>query len=160
MKVKVLDPSNQYQKTAAKLVVDRGGELGTGLNFDLLITFAGVESTAVGFQVAEAADRERYVLVLVPEGQNANGIRAESKFLTLKPFTPQNLESILRDYLDKHRRGNLKRFNFVIPRHLADYLEWIPKGKGKSKSDFVRELIEKEKQADSKYISFNKNHES
>ncbi len=153
MKVKVLDPSNQYQKTAEKLVIDRGGELGTGLNFDLLVTFAGVESTAVGFQVAEAAERERYVLVLVPEGKEAGGIRAESKFLTLKTFTAQNLESILRDYLDKHRRGNLKRFNFVIPRHLADYLEWIPKGKNKSKSDFVRELIEGELNKDSSYRS-------
>ncbi len=153
MKVKVLDPSNQYQKTAEKLVIDRGNELGTGSVFDVLVAFAGTESTALGFQVAEAADRERYVLVLAPEGIQADGIRAQSKFLTLKTFNPQNLESILRDYLDKHRRGNLKRFNFVIPRHLADYLEWIPKGKNKSKSDFVRELIEGELSKDGQYRS-------
>ncbi len=153
MKVKVLDPSNQYQKIAEKLVIDRGGELGTGAVFDVLVAFAGTESTALGFQVAEAADRERYVLVLAPEGSPAEGIRAQSKFLTLKTFNSQNLEDLLRDYLDKHRRGNLKRFNFVIPRHLSDYLEWIPKGKNKSKSDFVRELIERELSKDEQYRS-------
>jgi hypothetical protein len=151
MKVKVLDPSGQYKKAAEQLVLDRGGEKGEGTGFDLLIAFAGQESTAVGFQVAEAADRERYVLVLVPEGRTAVGIRVESKFLTVKTFNSQNLEMLLRDYLDKHRRGNLRRFNFVIPRPLAEYLEWVPRGKRKSKSDFVRDLIQKEMEQEQKY---------
>lgn len=156
MKVKILDTTGQYAILAEKLVSARGGVVVADGNFDVMVAFLGKESTTAGFQIAEAAERQRYVLVLVPEEMEA-GVRAASKFLTVKNYTPQNIERILKEYLDHRRRGNLKRFNFVIPRELTDYLEWVPRGRGVSKSDFVRDLIQKELSQDEKYKSSNQN---
>jgi hypothetical protein len=157
MKVKILDTTGKYSVLAEKLVSVRGGAVTTDGNFDVLVAFLDNESTAAGFQIAEAAERQRYVLVLLPEGQKS-GVREESKFLTVKNYTPESVERILKEYLDHRRRGNLKRFNFVIPRELVDYLQWVPRGRGVSKSDFVRDLIQKELSQDEKYKSLN-NHE-
>jgi len=154
MKVKVIDTSGKYQAKAEQLVEERGGTVASGRNFDVLLAFLIGENTQAGFQVAEAAERQRYVLVLVPAGsEDKAGVREDSKFLTLKSFQEENLSRIIKEYLDHRKRGNLKRFNFVIPSEQVQYLEWVAKNKKQSKSDFVRELIQKEMGNDEDYRS-------
>jgi len=156
MKVKIIDTTGKYQAQAKQLVQERGGEVAAERNFDVLIAFLAGESTRAGFQVAEAAERQRYVLVLTPEEEaDSAGVRAGSKFLTLKSFSEENWKQTLSEYLDHRRRGNLKRFNFVIPNEQVQYLEWVAKNKKQSKSDFVRDLIQKEMANDADFRSDN-----
>lgn len=152
MNIRIVDITNKYKEAATKIAESKGAKVVEDRRFDVLIAFLTKENTALGFLVAEAAERQRYVLALVPPDKKENpGVRVSSKFLTLKTFDEYNFEKTVSEYIDHRRHGNLKRFNFVIPEELVRYLEWVPQGKQTSKSDFVRELIQQEMENDQDY---------
>ncbi|EKD49631.1 MAG: hypothetical protein ACD_63C00091G0014 [uncultured bacterium] len=144
MKVHVLDKDKKYSERILAFLREKNVGIDEVGNFDVLLALLYKDDTEMGFKIAEASTRGKYVLVLAPAGFEPKGIREKSKFLTLKYFTGENLLEIVSAYVAKRERGNLRRFNFVIDGEIANYLNHIQRDYGKSKSDFVRELIKKE----------------
>ena len=154
MKVKIFEENEKYLPLLERMAVQNDWEVVRTGNFDVLVTFLSEKSTANGFQIAEAIHTDRHVLALISEGISSEqfGIEQNRKLITIKQFNEGNVVRIVNEYLDHRKRGNLKRFNFVIPREQIQYLEWVAKRKGQSKSNFVRDLISKQLDQDKDYL--------
>ncbi|MFC1618221.1 hypothetical protein ACFL2B_03000 [Patescibacteria group bacterium] len=153
MKVRIFEESVGHGPLLERMAVENKWEVVRDNSYDVLITFISEKSTANGFIIAEAIHTDRYVLALVPDGESLDslGIDPQKKLISVKSFNEGSLVRLVQEYLDLRRRGNLKRFNFVIPREQVEYLEWVTNNRGKSKSNFVRQLISEQLDKDEDY---------
>lgn len=114
---------------------------------DLVIAEASAKSFSTGFQVANAIQQKKPVLILTRnnalEGTFGSGI--SSDFVRSENYTPETLRDIIADFINENNIENKDlRFNFFIDRQIYNYLRWAAYQTGKNKSEILRELILRE----------------
>ena len=79
----------------------------------------------------------------------------ESPFLTVKEYNLGNYRRILQEFLGESGiEGGLTRYNLVLDKKQKYYLDWISTRTKKSRSEIVRQAIEKIIQEDQKYKKY------
>lgn len=121
---------------------------------DAMIVEASYPSIGVGRTMSICLEMKKNVLVLyqtVPHGlllgEEHLLIGDKNRLLTVKKYGIENavkLREIITTFLKKVEKRTLKiRFNLMIDKAQKDYLNWISKRQTISKSDFIRQLIDK-----------------
>jgi hypothetical protein len=115
---------------------------------DVAIVDATRRSYSVGFQVATAIHQKKPVLVLTRNNALAGtfGSGVQSDFVQHLNYTDTDtLRKGIADFLrDNTMDSKDLRFNFFIDRQIHNYLRWASYSSGKTKSEIIRELIERE----------------
>jgi len=115
---------------------------------DILVFEASWPSTIyVGFKIMLAFGKGKPVIVLYKEGSGFDphwyeGV--ETRNALWVAYTEKNLEEKLLLAVEKANKMVDIRFNLFIPRKLMAYLDWIVREVGINKSEYIRNLIEKE----------------
>lgn len=114
---------------------------------DVVIAEASGKSFSTGFQIANAIQLRKPVLILTHNdslrGTYGSGIKQD--FVEYMVYSPDTLEDIISDFLVENELSNKDlRFNFFITQKIYNYLRWASYKTRKSKSEILRELIEKE----------------
>lgn len=115
---------------------------------DVLIVDVSEHSFAVGFQVATAINQKKPVLMLVGSdskgGSFASGIKSD--FVKVKKYQNEfEVGLIAKDFLVENSIENKDlRFNFFIDKKIYNYLRWTSYKSHKSKSEILRELVNRE----------------
>lgn len=114
---------------------------------DLVIAEASAKSFSTGFQVANAIQLKKPVLILTRndalKGTFGSGI--SSDFVRNETYTSDTLRDIITDFINENNIDNKDlRFNFFIDRQIYNYLRWAAYKTGKNKSEILRELIIRE----------------
>ena len=113
---------------------------------DAMIVEASTPSFGVGYLLAQALNERRPVLCLYPEDKDIDLLSdsingSTSSLITLRRYRPDTLSSMVTDYLNGLDLNPLKKFNFVASKEIVDFIEDAAKKAGKSKSEFLRDLI-------------------
>lgn len=123
---------------------------------DALIADISIPSSSVGFQVGLALSKKIPVLCLYSENfgskeapQVINAIN--SPLLVISEYNSKNVGSVVKKFLSNLPKTKLIKFNFIITPQIAEYLEWGSKNGEVSKSDFLREKVEKIIESDQEY---------
>ena len=114
---------------------------------DVVIAEATTKSFSVGYQVANAIRQKLPVLILTSNdslrGSFASGL--DANFVVNKTYTEENLRNIISDFLfDNNINNRDMRFNLFINKRIYNYLRWMSYKTHKSKSEILREIVEKE----------------
>lgn len=114
---------------------------------DLVIAEATAKSFATGFQVANAIQLKKPVLILTRNnalaGTFSSGI--SSDFVRKEDYDLKNVRDIISDFINENNIENKDlRFNFFIDRQIYNYLRWAAYKTGKNKSEILRELVLRE----------------
>jgi hypothetical protein len=114
---------------------------------DIVIADASAKSFSTGFQVANAIQQKKPVLILADDGSLkdtfASGIKSD--FINIAEYTNENLKDIICDFMVNNEIDNKDlRFNFFIDRKIHNYLRWASYKTGKNKSEILRELVIRE----------------
>jgi len=123
---------------------------------DLVIADVSVPSSSVGYQIGVALSKKIPVLCLYSEEsgvkrppQVIEAIR--SPLLVIDSYKTGDIKSKIKAFLKNIPSKSLIKFNFIISEEIADYLYWGSSTKGISKSDFLRDVVEKVIDADKNY---------
>jgi hypothetical protein len=112
---------------------------------DICIFEASSASASLGFLASQAMNLGKPIIVL---SQNQDSLfifkSIKSKQMITLVYNQQNLETKLKEAIDKAAFSINLRFNLFIPRNLMAYLDWVTKNVGVNKSEYIRMLIEKE----------------
>ncbi len=114
---------------------------------DLVIAEATVKSFSTGFQVANAIQQKKPVLILTRNDELAGtfGSGIDSDFVRQKSYNAGNVRDIICDFINENNIDSKDlRFNFFIDRQIHNYLRWASYSTGKNKSEILRELILRE----------------
>lgn len=114
---------------------------------DLVIAEASAKSFSTGFQVANAVQQKKPVLILTYNdalgGTFGSGIAPD--FVSSKVYTKETLRETITDFIGENEIDNKDlRFNFFIDRKIHNYLRWASYKTGKNKSEILRDLILRE----------------
>lgn len=114
---------------------------------DLVIAEASAKSFSTGFQVANAIQQKKPVLILTRnnalQGTFGSGIAPD--FVDSKQYTLENVQDVISDFINGNNIDNKDlRFNFFIDRQIYNYLRWAAYTTGKNKSEILRELVLRE----------------
>jgi hypothetical protein len=114
---------------------------------DVVIAEATARSFSTGFQVANAIQQKKPVLILSRDnalvGSFSSGI--SSNFVHSESYTKDNVQDIIADFINENTFDNKDmRFNFFIDRQIYNYLRWASYKTGKNKSEILRELVLRE----------------
>lgn len=114
---------------------------------DIIIAEASVKSFSTGFQVANAIQQKKPVLILTRnnalDGTFGSGINSD--FVRNETYTLDTIQDIISDFINENSVENKDlRFNFFIDRQIYNYLRWASYKTGKNKSEILRELILRE----------------
>ena len=109
---------------------------------DVMVFESSYPSLGAGYMIQKSLEMNKPVLVLYFKGNIPTflaGIQDE-KF-QLVEYTEKNLESKIKDAIEKAKSLADKRFNFFISPSLLTYLNQAAKEQGVTKSTFIRNLI-------------------
>jgi len=125
---------------------------------DVVILEGTVRSTTIGYQLTFALQKGKPVLFLTQTPQNKlrklfiGGVK--SPLLTLKSYNKNNLTQIVKDYLVNVEKGTRIRFNLVLDKSLDNYIEWAAFTYKKSKTEIIKNAIEKKIKKDKRYQKY------
>jgi len=126
-------------------------------DFDLVILEIDKNDKTIYQIIFEALLHQKPVLLLYkyhsrrPHNLNFKLEEKILKNLTIKGYVPIHLPQILEKFFFDMEKGIAERFNFFITKDIEDYLNWIPYGIAKTRSDFIRGLIRDQMKKDKKY---------
>jgi hypothetical protein len=110
---------------------------------DVVIIENSQESFQLGMEAAFAMLSKKPVLcVSIIEDFSEKIV---NPYFSAAKYNEYNIDEIIADFIHRHNKGHLsERFNlFLSPRQVA-YLEKVTKNKGINKSEYLRDLIEKD----------------
>lgn len=115
---------------------------------DALIADVSFSSASVGFQVGLALSRKIPVLCIYSEEfgekEAPQVIQAiKSPMLLIKSYTEKSLKKVVKEFFNELPENKLIKFNFIITPKISEYLNWGSEKNDISKSDFLREIVEK-----------------
>lgn len=130
--------------------------------FDMLIAEIRDFSTEINYQVVLSLIQKKPVLCIYPEGSNvpknlppAKGTIAKN--LTLKSYNRHSLHEVIKEFIESvDQGGKAERFNFFLTPDLKEYVNWVPFGRGTTRSGFIRQLIRDQMKNDENYRTFTK----
>lgn len=114
---------------------------------DVVIAEVSSRSFSVGFQMANAVQQKKPVLTLANGGIWSNNFsyNISSDLVRNMSYTKDNVRDIISDFLiDNTIENKDLRFNFFINKKIYNYLRWASYQKNKSKSEILRDLIDRE----------------
>lgn len=123
---------------------------------DVMIVEATYPSIGVGHTISMALQMYKSILVLYRSPENPHGLLLgdPERLLTIKkydPKEPQKLKEILKTFLEHAQKKLLRiRLNLMIDEEQDEYLNLISQTRGISKSNFIRQLIDKSKKGEIK----------
>lgn len=132
-------------------------------DFDLMIADIEETSTALGCSIAIALTNRKPVLCLYSEKSTnkSNMLPPQQekyfKFLTAKAYNKNNLQEIIKNFLEEKDEQMHSRFNFFVSSEISNYLDWITFNRQQSRADFIRRLIHEQLDEDKQYKSYLKN---
>lgn len=114
---------------------------------DVIIAEVGAKSFFVGFQVARAIQLRKPTLILSQsdEVDSIIGLYKGEEGLRFEVYDSSSLRGIIENFL-KEERNNLKdvRFNMFLSRINISYLNWLSDKTGLTKSELIRQLLDKD----------------
>lgn len=114
-------------------------------NSDLFVVEASYPSLSVGFEISQALERGKSVVVLYSDGDAfrfLQGLKSE-KLLVVK-YDLKSLKKVLADSIECASEQMDTRFNFFISPKIANYLDWVARKKRTPRAVYLRRLIEKD----------------
>ncbi|MBI5358534.1 hypothetical protein HZB69_02800 [Candidatus Amesbacteria bacterium] len=132
---------NMYKKTAEAIRAADG-----------VILEGTISAVAIGQQLTLALDSNKPTLILIHleagEGPVVSGSfsdPAKRNLLYIERYTQSNLEQKLDGFFKSlAQKHGLTRINLVLDRTIDNYLEWSAFQKKKSKSQIIRDAMQKE----------------
>lgn len=123
---------------------------------DTLIADVSFSSASVGFQVGLALSRKIPVLCIYSEEfgekEAPQVIQAiKSPLLMIKSYTKKSLKKVVKEFFNDLPENKLIKFNFIVTPKISEYLNWGSVKSEISKSDFLREIVEKVIDSDSEF---------
>lgn len=123
---------------------------------DVVVAEVGAKSFFVGFQVSRAIQLKKPTLILsqTSEVDSIIGINKGEEGLHFKVYDQSTLRPIIEQFL-KSERNNLKdiRFNMFLSRININYLNWLSEETGLTKSELIRQLLDKDMKSSKFWIS-------
>ena len=114
---------------------------------DIVIAEATAKSFFVGYQVAQAVNKKKPVLILAKSNtfSGVEELKASSDFIKGAAYTSENLGATIEKFIhDNDIQSKDMRFNFFIDRKIYNYLRWASFKTGKTKAEILRDLVENE----------------
>jgi len=114
---------------------------------DVAIAEASSKSFSIGFQVANAIQQKKPLLILTRNQslEDSFGSGISSEFVQFAEYNDENLEKIIVDFIRNNTIDNKDlRFNFFIDRKIYNYLRWVSFKTGKTKAEILRDLVKKD----------------
>jgi len=113
---------------------------------DLVVIDLSARSFGAGYIFGQALAHRRPVLCLhpddVPEKQVSEIVKGStSSLVTLKTYNSKTIDEIVRDYLAGVSLDNLRKFNFIATDEIMQFIDAGAEREGKSKSEFLRDLL-------------------
>lgn len=122
---------------------------------DVMIIEGTVNSISLGHQLSYALEKNKPVLFLTQEPHDQlNNLficGVKTSLLTVKNYTKDNLAHIITDYLAQDNGDKKVRFNLVIDKPQDNYLEWAAFTGQRSKTEIIKQAINKLIQSDKQY---------
>jgi len=117
-------------------------------NIDILVADVSLPSSSVGYQIGLALSKRIPVLCLYSEefgGKEAPQViqAINSPFLAISGYNSKNIQNVIRKFINNLPENKLIKFNFIITPKIAEYLDAGSRQQKVSKSDFLREIVEK-----------------
>ncbi len=114
---------------------------------DIIVAEVGQKSFLVGFQVSNALQMKKPILLLsrFNEVDSAVGVSLHEEIIKFAQYNDDNIEKVIAEFIEENSSGGKDiRFNFFINRRLLNYLNWASMRSGNTKSEVIRKLLEKE----------------
>lgn len=120
---------------------------------DIFVADVSYPSASVGFQVGLALSKKIPVLCLYSEEfgdkEAPQVIKAiNSPLLVISGYNSKNIGKIIKKFIKVLPENKLIKFNFIITPKIAEYLDDNSRLRNVSKSDFLREIVEKAMETD------------
>ncbi len=114
---------------------------------DACVFEVSIHSLAMGQLLQEAVRREKPVIALYFEGQRPQflqGAEGVENRVQVVEYTIKDLNNVLADALAVARDLLETRFTMLMPANLIKFLNAMSDKKGMSRSEYIRQLIERE----------------
>lgn len=122
---------------------------------DLVVAEVSFPSTLnVGYEVSIALEKGKSVVGLYLAGTSSplfDGMKTE-RFVYEK-YTRETLDKVLQESLEYVQQNSDTRFNFIVPRKILEYLDWVAQHKNLPRSVYLRNLIEQDIKKNKEYKS-------
>jgi len=124
-------------------------------NSDIFIAEMSYRSAPVSYQLTYAIENNIPSLYLVDKktGSLPHGVFRgnPSRYLIIKEYTKNNIEKILDEFLEKSKKLLMRRFNFILPAELDEYLGVASAIERISKGEYLRKIIEEKRDSDKRF---------
>jgi hypothetical protein len=127
---------------------------------ELVIIEDTVSNFSTGHQITVALQRQKPTLVLW-QGKKHRHFKkmfihgVDSDLLEVAEYNLDNLSEILTRFINKYEHANQKnRFHLVLNNVERNYLDWAQYNKGKSRTNLIREQIQKALSEDEDYQKY------
>lgn len=112
---------------------------------DVIIFEATTPSIGTGYELALSVDFKKPVIILYePNEQNApHPMLSYNERIQVIPYSIDDLRNVLADALEISSKHMEVRFTLILPGEIVTYLDEVAKN-GKTKSDYLRDLIKKD----------------
>lgn len=124
---------------------------------DVVVSECSTESLSVGFLLSYAYENEKPIIIFIKVGCSKPNIfrtlGENSKIYIVEYSNLEDLSELLVDYLELALDKTESRFNFYLPPSISNYLKWISKKHNKSKSAFVRDMLQEMMSKDFEYLN-------
>jgi hypothetical protein len=113
---------------------------------DFVVAEISYPSTVnIGFEINNILERGKPVIGLFKEGKDPIFTsELHSKRLIKSSYTKENLKEVLAWAIEEVKEIINKRFTFLVPPEISDFLEDSYKSHGITASDLIRDLVKKE----------------
>ena len=125
---------------------------------DLLLAEVTYPSTNVGYEISVAAEMGKPIAALHVKDESPLLIATvDYDMINVYPYTLDELNTVLRQVIKDAQSSKEVRFNFLLPRYLSNYLQWVAKRKRVPRSVYIRQLIEEDMRKNPEYLYPSKN---
>jgi hypothetical protein len=131
---------------------------------DLVIVEDTVSNFSTGHQITVALQNRKPTLVLW-RGEKHKQFKQmfihgiESDILQVSEYTDENLEKIIKVFMEKYENVEEKnRFHLVLNNLERQYLDWAQYSKNKSRTKVIREALKKVIECDAEYSDYLSEH--
>ena len=121
---------------------------------DLVIAETSFPSLGIGFEISQALEKGKPVVVLYTEEDIPHFIQGvESEKLLVVKYSLVDVREVLREAIEDARGQADVRFNFFIPPQIVAFLDWVAKNRKLPRAVYLRKLIEEDMKKNKAYKS-------